>query len=163
MKLLSSAEFWVAVSFFGFVAILFYYKVPSLINKALDKRALRIRTELDEARKLREEAQALLADYKQRQQEANEEADKIIAQAKRDAEILAEETQVKMRETLKRRTAQAEDKIAQAEAQAVSEVRTAAVELAARATRKILTDKVDATLSDKLIDASINDLKTKLN
>ena len=163
MKIFGTPEFWVAVSFFGFVALLFYYKVPASIGEALDKRALEIRAELDQARKLREEAQAILADYKQRQQEANEEADKIIALAKREAEILAAETQEKMRETLKRRTALAEDKIAQAESQAMSEVRSAAVVLAAEATRRILADKVDAPLSDNLISDSINDLKSKLN
>ncbi len=163
MKILGTPEFWVAVSFFGFVALLFYFKIPARIGEALDKRAMGIRAEIDEARKLREQAQAILADYRQRQQEATEEADKIIALAKREAEIMAEETQAKLRDTLKRRTRIAEDKIAQAESQALSEVRTAAVELATEATRKILSDKVDASLSDKLIGDSISDLKSKIN
>ena len=163
MNFLSTPEFWVAVSFFGFVALLFYYGVPAKLGQALDKRALEIRAELDEARKLREEAQAILADYKQRQQEATEEAAKIIAQAKREAELLGEETQVKLRESLKRRTKLAEDKIAQAEAQAIDEVRSAAVNLAVKSAEKIMGDKVDTTLSDKLISQSIGDLNSKLS
>ena len=163
MSFLSTPEFWVAVSFFCFVALLFYYKVPAQLGQALDKRALDIRAELDQARKLREEAQAILADYKQRQQEAGEEAEKIIALAKREAEILAEETEAKLRESLKRRTQLAEDKIAQAEAQALSEVRSTAVDLAIESTKKILADKLGASQSDKLVSDSISDLKSKLN
>ena len=163
MQFLSTPEFWVAVSFFGFIALIYYFKVPAKLGEALDKRALQIRTELDEARKLREEAQAILADYKQRQLEATEEAEKIIAQAKREAELLAEETKVKLRDSLERRTKLAEDKIAQAEAQAIGEVRSTAVDLAVQSARKIMADKVDASMSDKLISASISDLKSKLN
>ena len=163
MNFLSTPEFWVAVSFVGFIALISYFKVPGKLGEALDKRALDIRSELDEARKLREEAQAILADYKQRQQEATEEADKIIAQAKREAEILGEETQVKLRDSLARRTKLAEDKIAQAEAQAIGEVRSTAVSLAVESAKKIMGDKVDASMSDKLISASISDLKSKLN
>jgi len=163
MHFLSTPEFWVAVAFFGFIGLLFYFNVPAQLGTALDKRALEIRAELDEARKLREEAQAILADYKQRQQEADEEAEKIISLAKREAEILADETEAKLREQLKRRTKLAEDKIAQAEVQAISEVRSAAVDLAVESTRKILTDKLDEPLSDKLVAGSIADLKSKLN
>ena len=163
MHFLSTPEFWVAVSFFGFIAFLYYLNVPAQLGEALDKRALNIRTELDEARKLREEAQAILADYKQRQLEATAEAEKIIAQAKREAEILGEETHVKLRESLERRTKLAEDKIAQAEAQAINDVRSTAVTLAVESARQILGDKVDPSLSDKLITTSISELESKLN
>ena len=163
MQFLSTPEFWVAVSFFLFMGLITYYKLPAALGTALDKRALDIRTELDEARKLREEAQSILADYKQRQTEANEEAEKIIAQAKREAEALGEETKIKLKDSLERRTKLAEDKIAQAEAQAIGEVRSTAVELAVQSAKQIMGDKVDASLSDKLISASITDLKSKLN
>ena len=96
----SKPEFWVGVAFFGFVGLLIYYKVPGLIGKALDDRADRIRQELDEARKLREEAQALLADYQKKRQAAEEEAKAIVDQAKREAESLAAETRKNLAESL---------------------------------------------------------------
>ena len=124
------AEFWVAVAFVVFVLILLYYKVPELIAKSLDDRADAIRKELDEARRLREEAQNLLADYQKKHRNVGQEADAILDQARREAEAFAHETRVGLKDTLERRTQQAEDKIARAETQAVDEVRAAAIEVA---------------------------------
>src|SRR3954454_10121014 len=135
------AEFWVAVAFGVFVLILLYYRVPKLIAKSLDDRAEAIRKELDEARRLREEAQSLLADYQKKHRNVGQEADAILDQARREAEAFAHETRASLKSTLERRTQQAQDKIARAEAQAVDDVRSAAIDLALAAAEKILREK----------------------
>lgn len=158
-----TAEFWVLVTFLIFMGIVFYLRVPALIAKALDKRADEIKTELDEARRLREEAQQLLADYQRKAREAEEEAKSIVEQAKQEALSLAAETKRQMAEGLARRTKLAEEKIARAEAQAVSDVRASAVEAAVIATEKILKERVAGPVAKGLVDTSISDLKGKLN
>lgn len=157
-----TAEFWVLVSFLLFFAVLFYFGVPKLITGALDDRSDKIRAELDDARRLREEAQQLLADYQRKAREADEEAKVIIDQAKREAEALAEETRKATAESLERRTKLAEDKIARAETQAVQDVRRTAVSAAIEAAETILRDKVSGDTADKLIDDALSDLKGKL-
>ncbi len=161
--MLQSAEFWVGVSFVGFFLILFYYKVPALIAKALDDRADAIRKELDEARRLREEAQSLLADYQKKHRNAGQEADAIVEQARREAQLYAEETRAALAEALERRTKQAEDKIARAEAQAVDDVRAAAVDMAIAAAEKVLREKAAGAGGAALIDETIRGLKGRLN
>jgi F-type H+-transporting ATPase subunit b len=161
--MLGMAEFWVAVAFVAFVAILVYYKVPALIAKALDDRAEAIRKELDEARRLREEAQNLLADYQKKHRNVGQEAEAIVDQARREAEALAQETRASLKTTLERRTRLAEDKIARAEAQAVDEVRATAIDVAAAAAEKILREKMTGSGGAALIDQSIRDLKGRLN
>jgi F-type H+-transporting ATPase subunit b len=161
--MLAMAEFWVAVAFVAFVAILVYYKVPALIAKALDDRAEAIRKELDEARRLREEAQNLLADYQKKHRNVGQEAEAIVDQARREAEALAQETRASLKTTLERRTRLAEDKIARAEAQAVDEVRATAIDVAAAAAEKILREKMTGSGGAALIDQSIRDLKGRLN
>ena len=161
--MLGMAEFWVAVAFVAFVAILVYYKVPALIAKALDDRAEAIRKELDEARSLREEAQNLLADYQKKHRNVGQEAEAIVDLARREAEALAEETRASLKTTLERRTKLAEDKIARAEAQAVDEVRATAIDVATAAAEKILREKMAGSGSAALIDQSIRDLKGRLN
>jgi F-type H+-transporting ATPase subunit b len=155
--------FWVMIAFFAFVAILLYYRVPGLVAKALDARADAIRNELDEARRLRDEAQALLADYKRKSREAENEAKAILDQAKREGEALAAETRKSLGESVERRTRMAEEKIARAEAQALSEVRASAVESAIAAAEKILKTRASGTTANALIDSSIRDLGGKLN
>ncbi len=159
----STPEFWVAVAFLAFVALLMYFGVPGLITKALDQRALDIRKELDEARRLREEAQELLADYQRKAKEAEQEAQAIVDQARREAEALASETRKSLKESLERRTKIAEDKIARAEAQALSEVRGAAVETALAAAERILASRATGATATELIETSIKELKGKLN
>ncbi len=161
--ILSTPEFWVAAALVIFVAFLVYYGVPGLIGKALDERADAIRTELDEARRLREEAQNLLADYQRKAREAEEEAKTIIDLAKREAEAMAAETRQSLQETVARRARQAEDKIARAEAQALGEVRSAAVDSAIAAAERVLKTRVVGAQADQLVDQSIDDLKGKLN
>ena len=157
------AEFWVAVAFAIFVGILVYVGVPKLLTKALDDRARRVQADLDEARRLKEEAQKLLAEYKAKQRQADEEAVAIIEGAKAEAERIAAESKVKMEEFVARRTKMAEAKIAQAEAQAVADVRAAAAEAAVAAAEKILTESVKGKVADDLISRGIGDVKTKLN
>lgn len=158
-----AAEFWVLVSFVVFGLIVVYYKVPAMITKLLDERAEAIRKEIDEARRLREDAQKLLADYQQKHRSAGQEADAIVEEARREAEAFAQETRAGLKDTLERRTRLAEDKIARAEAQAVDEVRAAAVELAIAAAEKILREKSAGAGGAALIDQGIRDLKGRLN
>ena len=156
-------EFWVMVAFFIFMGLLAYMGVPKLLAKALDDRADGIRRELDEARRLREEAQQLLTDYQKKARDAEAEAKSIIDQARIEAEAMAKETRKGLVESLERRTKQAEDKIARAEAQALSEVRATAVNTAMAAAEKMLKARVPGQVGDNLIDQSIKDLKGKLN
>lgn len=157
------AEFWVAVSFAGFVALVLYLRVPRMVAEMLDQRAADIAKELEDARKLREEAQALLASYQRRQREAEQEAEEILVLAREEATRLAEETRAALQDQLARRTVQAQDKIARAEEQAVNEVRTAAAEIAVAAARRIITEQLDDAQAATLIDQSIDALKTTLN
>lgn len=154
---------WVSIFLFIFLGILYWANVPGLIAGALDKRSKEIRNELDEARKLREEAQSLLADYQRKAREAEQEAEGIIAQAQREAEIYAAETREKLKETLERRTKAADLKIAQAETQAINEVRQAAVEAATKAAEKILASKAQGEKANDLITASIDEVKSRMN
>lgn len=158
---LHDPAFWTALAFVIFVVLVFKPVKKALLG-ALDGRIEQIRTEVEEAQKLREEAQALLASYQRKQREASQEAEEIIKKAREDAELHRKETEKSMEEMLKRQEALAVDKIAQAEAAAVQEVRDIAVELAIAATRKILTEKVTGELSDKLVDEAIAELPQKL-
>lgn len=163
MGFLSTPEFWVAVSFFGFVLLIVYFKVPGQMGALLDDRADKIRNELDEARRLREEAQSMLAEFERKQRDAQKEAESIITLAKQEAEALAKETREKLKDSLERRGQMAEDKIARAEEQALSEVRSVAVNVAIAAAEQIIEKKMTPAASKRLVDQSIKDLKTKLN
>lgn len=160
---MSDPTLWVAVSFLGFIGLLLYFKVPSLAAKALDDRAEAISNELDEARRLREEAQALYAEYERRQRDAEKEAESIVTQAEAEAERLAAETKVKLDLMLERRTAQAEDKITRAETQAIDEVRLAATATAIKVAEKLIGESLTKTKAASLIDESIKELPSKLN
>jgi len=157
------AEFWVAVAFAIFVGGLIYLRVHKMAIAAIDARRARIEAELDEARRLKEEAQALLAQYQRKQREAEAEAAAIIAGAKAEAERLNVDAKSKMEDFLERRTKMAETKIAQAEAQALADVRAAAAEAAIAAAEKILKDTVHGKVADDLITKGIADLKGRLN
>ena len=157
------AEFWVAVSFFIFIGILVYVGVHKKIAEALDHRRDRIKAELDEARRLREEAQALLAHYRQKQKEAEGEAAAILTSAKADAERMTIEAEAKMSEFVARSTKMAEAKIAQAESQALADVRAAAADAAVTAAERILKDTAKGNLADDLLASGIEDVKNKLN
>jgi len=157
------ATIWATIALFIFVGILLYLKTPSMLASYLDKRAERIRNELDEARKLREDARQLLAEYQRKRQEAEKEAEEIVAAAQREAEALLEDARRKTEEYVARRTALAEQKIAQAEQDAVNEVRRNAVEIAVEASRRILAEKVDAKASGELFKSSVEQVISKLH
>jgi F-type H+-transporting ATPase subunit b len=163
MQFLAEPEFWVFVGFVIFVGILIYVGVPKMLTSALDERGKRVQAELDEARRLKEEAQKLLAEYKAKQRQADVEAAAIIEGAKAEAERIAAESKTKMEEFVARRTKLAETKIAQAEAQAVADVRAAAAEAAVSAAEKILTESVKGKVADDLLSRGIGDVKSKLN
>ena len=157
------AEFWVAVSFIIFVGTLVYLGVHRQLVKSIDGRRERITAELDEARRLRSEAEALLATYQRKQHEAEQEAQAIIAGAEAEAKRLATEAEAKIEEFIARHTKMAEGKIAQAEAQALADVRSAAAEAAAAAAGTILSHTVKDKVADDLIAKGIADVKGKLN
>jgi F-type H+-transporting ATPase subunit b len=157
------AEFWVAVAFVAFLGVLIYFGVHKLMVDGIDQRRNRIKAELDEARRLKEEAQALLAGYERKQHEAEREAQAIVAGAKAEAERIAVEAKAKAEEFLARRTRMADTKIAQAEAQALADVRAAAAEAAVAAAETILRATVKGKVADDLIDKGVRDLEGKLN
>ena len=161
--MLADAETWVAIGFLIFVGILVYVGVPKIVIKALDDRAKRVQADLDEARRLKDEASRLLAEYQGKQKQAESEAASIIEGAKAEAERIAADAKVKMEEFVARRSKMAETKIAQAEAQAVADVRAAAAEAAVTAAEKILTQTVKGKLAEDLIARGIGDVKAKLN
>ncbi|MBV6649072.1 MAG: F0F1 ATP synthase subunit B [Hoeflea sp.] len=157
------ATFWALVGLLIFIGIIAYAKVPGMISGALDKRADQIRNELEEAKKLREEAQQLLAEYQRKRKEAESEAESILSAAEREAAALREDAKAKTEEYVSRRTAMAEQKIRQAEADAINEVRASAVDLAIVAAEKLIASKVDSKVSGELFKASLGDLKARLN
>ena len=161
--MIHEAEFWVALGFIVFLGLLGYIGVHKKIGKALDDRGARIKAELEEARKLREEAAQLLADYQRKRQEAEGEAQGIIAGAQAEAERMAADAKTKVEEFVARRTKLAEAKIAQAEAQATADVRAAAAEAAISAAEKILAQETKGKLGDDLVAQGIADLSKRLN
>jgi F-type H+-transporting ATPase subunit b len=163
MNMIKEPEFWVAVAFVLFIGVLIYVGAHKKITEALDHRSARIKAELDEARRLREEAAKLLADYQSKQNEAEREAEAIVAEAKADAGRVAAEARVKMEEFVARRTKLAEAKIGQAEAQAVADVRAAAADAAVTAAEKVLRETAKGKVGDDLIAKGIADVQAKLN
>jgi F-type H+-transporting ATPase subunit b len=157
------AEFFVAMAFVVFIAGLAYLGVHKIIMRSLDQRSGRIKAELDEAARLKNEAMTLLADYQRKRQEAEQEAQSIIAGAKAEAERLAVESKAKAEEFVARRTKMAEAKIAQAEAQAVADVRSAAADAAVAAAEKILAQQATGTVASDLVAKGIEDVRKKLN
>jgi len=161
--MLATPELWVLVSFVLFLALLVYYKIPDRLVKALDDRADRIRAELDEARRLREEAQAILADYQRKQRDAEKEAEDIIALARREAEVFAGESRKGLTESLERRLKLAEEKIARAEEQAIKDIRSKAVDVAVAAAEQLIARELKGKSAESLVDKSIRDVSAKLN
>jgi F-type H+-transporting ATPase subunit b len=163
MERLQDPETWVAIAFLIFLGVLAYLGVHKIAMKALDDRTDRIKAELDEARKLKDEAAELLAEYQRKRESAEAEAQDIIAGAKAEAERLATEAKSRIEEFVTRRTAMAETKIAQAETQAAADVRSAAAEAAVAAAEKILRTETKGALAGELIAKGIEDVRKKLN
>lgn len=161
--LLSDPTFWAMVGLILFFGVLVWQKVPGAIAKMLDSRADTIRKELDEARRLREEAQELLASFQRKQREAEAEADAIVAQAKKDAKSMRAEARKDLAERLDRRTAMAEQRIAQAEAHATQEIRALAADLAVDAAAKLLGEKLTKKQISDQIKADLETLEQRLN
>jgi F-type H+-transporting ATPase subunit b len=157
------ASFWALIALILFFGVVVYAGAHRTVGGALDDRARRIRAELDEARRLREEAQALLADYERKRTEATREAAVIIERAKTDAQLFAEDSRSKMIDAVERRTRMAENKITQAEAQAVKEVRSAAADQAIAAASRIIGEQTKGKAGDRLVEEAVAGLKSKLN
>ena len=160
---LSNAELWVAAGLLLFFVILAVVGVPKLVAGALDAKAATIQSELDEAARLRAEAEALLAQIRQEKAEAETQAAEMLAAAEADAKRMEVEARARLEESLTRREAMAERKIAQAEAQATAEVKAAAVELAAAAAERILAERLAASSTDPLADQAIAQIGPRLN
>ncbi len=160
---LGNTDFVVTLGFIVFIAVLFYFKVPGMIGGALDNRADGIKSELDEARALHEEARSLLASYERKQREVQTQADAIVAAAKEDAILAAEQAKVDLEKSIARRLAAAQDQIASAEASAVKEVRDQAITVAVSAANAVLAKQMTAAQANKLIDAAIADVGDKLH
>jgi F-type H+-transporting ATPase subunit b len=156
-------ETWVAVAFVILMVLFAYLGIHRTVLTALDKRAERIKAELDDARRLKEEAAALLAEYKSKRTSAEREAQEIIANAKAEAERIASEAKAKMEDFVARRTKTAEGKIALAEAQAVADVRSAAANAAVAAASTILSQSVKGSVADDLLAKGIAEVRAKLN
>ena len=157
------AETWVAIAFIIFIGVLIYLGAHRRVFDGLDQRRARIKAELDEAVRLREEAQAVLAEFERKGREAEGEAASIIAGAKAEAERLAAEAKARMEDFVARRTKMAEAKIAQAEAQAVADVRSAAADTAVAAAEKILAAAAKGRLAEDLLAQGIEDVRKKFN
>lgn len=160
--MLHDPTFWVAVALVVFIAAVFK-PVSKMVTKGLDDRAEKIKDELDEAERLRNEAQDLLAQYQRKQRDAAKEAEAIIQHAKDEAERMDREGRERLKAALERREKLAMDRIALAEQQAVERVRARAVDVAIAATQDILTASMDADKSNALIDDAIGELPNRLH
>ncbi len=163
MDFLKESEFWVAVGFVIVVGIFLYKRLPAFVGAALDARAAAIAKELDDARKLREDAEALLAKYKAKAAAVEQEAEAILTEAKAEAERFAAESREALKGQIERRAKAAEDKIAQAEAQAMAEIRGLAADAAAAAAEKLIAARLNEKRASDLIAQSLKELPGKLN
>jgi len=156
-------ETWVAIAFVILMGVFAWFGVHRTVLTALDHRADRIRGELDDARRLKEEAAKVLAEYKAKRATAEREAEEIVANARAEAERIAAEAKTKMEDFVARRTKTAEGKIALAEAQALADVRAAAADAAVQAASTILSQSVKGSLADDLLAKGIAEVRQKLN
>jgi F-type H+-transporting ATPase subunit b len=162
MELLHDAEFWTGLALVVFVLLLVVLKVPGAAGKALDAKAAKIQADLDEAKQLREEAQALLHSLKAQREQTEKLAGEMLANAAAEAKRLEVEAKAKLEEQIKRRAELAERRIANAEAQAAAEVRAAAADLATSMAETVLTARLAGAKSDPLVDAATKQIAAKL-
>jgi F-type H+-transporting ATPase subunit b len=162
VHLVQDAEFWVAVGLVIFVGLLIRFKVPGMALNALDARAAKVQGQLDEALKLREEAEALLAKVKADSVAAERLAAEMIAAAEADAKRIAQDAQARLEEQIERRRIVAERRISTAEAQAAAEVKAAAADLAAELAQAVLAERLKGMKSDPLIDRAVEEIPSKL-
>jgi F-type H+-transporting ATPase subunit b len=156
------AEFWVGVGLLVFFGLLIFLKVPRALAGTLDARAQRIQSELDEAQRLRQEAEALLATLREERAQTERQAAEMLAAAEAEARRLEEEARVRLEEQIARRAALADRRIALAEQQAAQDVKAAAAELAARAAEAVLAQRLEGAASDPLVDRAVEQLATRL-
>lgn len=161
MEFLQDAHVWEAIGLVIFLALLVYLKAPGMALAALDARATKIQAQLDEATKLREEAERLLAEIKVQREASEHQAESIVAMAKEEAVRLGEEAKVKLEEQIKRRGQMAERRIALAETQAAAEVKAAAADLAAQVAEAVLAARLAAATTDPMIDPAVAAVATK--
>jgi F-type H+-transporting ATPase subunit b len=162
VEILTDAHFWVGAALVVFIGILVVAGVPKLAAKALDARGEKVQAQLDEANRLREEAQALLVQIKAQREQSEKLAAEVMANAKEEAQRLQAEAQIKLAEQIERRGQLAERRIATAEAQATAEVKAAAADLAAQMAERVLTQRIAGATSDPLVDVAIRQLAGKL-
>lgn len=160
---LGNTNFIVTLGFLLFIGVLFYFKVPAMLAGMLDKRADDIKSELDTARELREEAQTLLASYERKQQEVKEQAARIVEQAKIEAQNAADLAKDDLAASITRRLAAAQDQISSAQDSAVKEVRDQAIVVAIGAAKDVVAKQMTASSANKLIDAGIAEVDAKLH
>ena len=160
---LGNTDFVVLLAFLLFVGVLHYFRVPREVGKLLDKRADGIRAELDDARGLREEAQSLLASFERKQKDVQTQADRIVSNARDEANRSAEQAKVDIAKSIQRRLTAAEEQIQSAQDKAVRQVRDEAVTVAVAAARQVITDQMTAQRADKMIDESIQTVGAKLH
>lgn len=162
MEFLDNAYIWVTVAFIGFIAMA-WKPAGSALTKALDGRAEKIRTELEEATRLKEEAQAVLASYQQRERESLKDAEEIIAKARQAADKMRQDAEVSLKAALETRTKLAMEKIAQAEAAALQDVQNNVADVAINAARSIILDHMDASTGQQLVSKAISDIERKVH
>lgn len=160
---LHNTNFVVLIAFIIFIGVLVYFGVPKMITSMLDKRAATIKAELEEARALREEAQALLASYERKQKDVQTQAERIVANARAEAAAAADAAKEEIKTSVARRLAGAEEQIAGARAAAIREVKDSAVSLAMAAAREVITGQMDAKSGGALIDSAIETVEQKLH
>lgn len=158
-----NTNYVVLIGFVLFLALLFYFNVPAMILKMLDDRAETIRSELDEARNLRDEAQAVLAAYERKSREVAEQSQRIIDHAREEARLAADAAKEDLKQSIARRLKAAEEQITSAEEKATRELRNRAVDVAIAAAAKILADSTTATEANKRIDAAIAEVESRLH
>jgi F-type H+-transporting ATPase subunit b len=162
MRFITDPAVWTAIALLLFIVVLIILKVPGMLAKALDARAEGIRKEIEEARRLREEAQGLLDDYRRRSQEASREAEAIVAEARAEAQRAGEEARTDLANAIARRRKQAEEKIERAEEQAAQEIRAYAGAVSIGAAKRVIRAELDPPRAARLIDNAISALPERL-
>ena len=158
MEFFSQPASWTLVAFIIFVAIAIYLKAPSMIGKLLDEQIERVKKELSDAIELKEEANALLAEYERKKEDAEKEAEIIIANAKERAKNYEQSALAKSEEIIKRQEAQSVEKINQAEIQAMSKIRRSIIEKSIDSAEKLVSEKISSKKSDQIFTDSLKDL-----
>ena len=163
MALLAEPKFWTATAFVLFMAFLVYKKVPSMVARSLDERSAKIQAELEQAQKLREEAELVLAEYKRKQAEYLQEAEAMLQKAKSDSAALSATAEKDLQTALSARTQNALDRIEQEEARAIQDVRNHVVDIALAAARALIVDQVGNMSQDELVKLALADFERKIH